>query len=183
MSTIVTCRNCATTLRVADNISSSDVCPQCLTPLDDSGGCSGRPSTESPARRSTRQQRDHLDSARAHRSVSRRRHPRGGPDANGARRRSDQRDTGDGGVLWPTGSSGRDRPDSANLALLFGRTTNLHGRSRLRCGRSVAGDDHGHLRLLFHGLSIPVGREIEQQGVPRSLTAARDMGSIPLACH
>lgn len=37
MSTIVTCRNCATMLRVSDNVSASDVCPQCFAPLDDSG--------------------------------------------------------------------------------------------------------------------------------------------------
>lgn len=33
MSTIVTCRNCGTTLRVADQLSSRDVCPQCLSAL------------------------------------------------------------------------------------------------------------------------------------------------------
>jgi hypothetical protein len=34
MSTIVTCRNCATRLRVADNPSAGDVCPQCLASLN-----------------------------------------------------------------------------------------------------------------------------------------------------
>lgn len=34
MSTIVTCRNCAARLRVADNASASDVCPQCFASLN-----------------------------------------------------------------------------------------------------------------------------------------------------
>jgi hypothetical protein len=33
MSNIVTCRSCGTTLRVADQLSSRDVCPQCLSAL------------------------------------------------------------------------------------------------------------------------------------------------------
>lgn len=37
MSTIVTCPNCKTTLRVADDVSSRGVCPQCFAALDNSG--------------------------------------------------------------------------------------------------------------------------------------------------